>query len=1067
MNFISKYFGLSFHNKFFRSKLRKTLSIFGILLTLGLGGTLGFFVNSNSKENATLNPQNKTKVIKTNSDSSSNGIELRRNPISNFDSISVESKGISPGSKLMLSTKSTDKLKEYGVSLVDNHYNIITSWFISSVSNVDVSLNYTTYIIHGNSPDTFFVLAGISNLAQALNLAYDSYDSNATIFDSVVHCDLQKAPTIKIFKIHVENNQISSDKTHPFYDFKYPTFKDNNQPEAKNFGTIGLKFFTNTGLFNSYTSTQQIDYAGDITTYGGGGYYQYLFYGQLFQYNYNTSVDNDEFALISTYVSSDREIGNLYAYYDEISKSVTSALHNRFFYENILKKVIDFRASRNKNEPYKLNDQYSLDQKIPYKIQKPDGSIETAPESDQLTVKTAIAIAFMMDYKLDKVISSSQLPYETKNPFNSTFTCVKFEGSNTYVLPGWFIFKPSISPDWVAYGYFARNSTYTSGNSIWYSIVSLNYDFNNFTKKYDAIFVGPEWITNKILLCFHYQVDLFNLNNTDYEEYSAFCITLDSIQRDAVVYQFPTSNAVVGYPFVGKTFVNDNFFVLTSGLNNNNLVIGFPEQRNVIVVKLPNITNKINDMQFISFGNLNYDPNSHVLTYINNLGIFSIPINKDKTQIKSIEPSEVKTSTFSKSIKTLEFVYNEPILDKSLIYSFDDQNYINGTVYYIKDASDKNSNYIYSVQSLINKTNGNVKVLELLNPTSFGHSIFKKDDEFSIAETNHSISDLLNNYSMSDLRKTFIKNERTDYTIQSITCVGAIITHADSNNVALNEVVEYNGHRMFGFAKKDGSNVDYWNYASVNYTNVFQQLIDSTVWYVDPKDIPLNSKLKNVTVHDLFNEYQKNFNQFQKDYFDSFVVKIDNKTSNLNYQLHVIYCDENNNEIQFSTVAVTKLGEVTLKIGNPSYHDQLKFTYKNVFKKYQAPNNAITWIIVGSAIAVISIVILGLSIGIPLNKRHKAMIKRMNMADKKVATLITALGKVFKTLNDGINSINRQNARLLEARSPNSSPIRPAIKKPVVNKPFKPLENKPYKKVTEPTNKINLPKDFTSPKKPC
>ncbi|WP_033159867.1 hypothetical protein [Mycoplasmoides alvi] len=525
MNLLNKSFNLLFWNKFFKSKVRSILFVFIILSSLGIGAAISWFArpSSNSEQNQiNLNSKHKKISSEIPNNGSHGNIELRRNPISNFDSIDVNSASTNFTLKLMLCTKQVNTTKDYGVALVDNHYNIISSWFISSVPNVDVSLNYTTYIVQGNSPDTFFVLAGISNLARALNLAYKHYDSSASIFNKVVSCSLQDAPTIKIFKIHVNRNEITSDNENPCYDFKYPTFKDEHSTidGVKHFGHAGLKFFTDNGIFASYNNSQQIGYAGDVTSFGAGGYYQYLFYGEMFQYNYVSDKNSDEFALLSTYMSSDPQMGNLYAYYDDSIGETVPALHSRSFYKNVLLKVVNLFDLPSVNSPYELDNYYSMDSKVPYKIKNPDGTIVDAPESDQLTAATAISIAFMMDYGTTDLYSSVKPCTIESDIFNSKIVRIDWKLTNTYILPGWFLFKPNISPDWVAYGFFSPNWNYPDGNSIWYSIVSIEYNSDPKNKGFWATFFGPEWRGNATFSYLVAKVDLFNLENQGCDEYS-------------------------------------------------------------------------------------------------------------------------------------------------------------------------------------------------------------------------------------------------------------------------------------------------------------------------------------------------------------------------------------------------------------------------------------------------------------------------------------------------------------------------------------------------------------------
>ncbi len=409
-------------------------------------------------------------------------VRIRRNPINDFESLPVGRTDL----KMVLTTGTDETGKtRYGVGLVDANDAFVSTWWLSDYDEKQTELNYTTDILPGKDDGTFFVLAGISDLAKALNLAYDYYDEQASVFDRVVRANPAAAPTIKVFRLRVENDAIVPPKAGDAFTFDYPTFKDSG--EGFN---AGLKFFIKNGLF---CSTRGKSASNPDAAYYFAGYFQYLTYGQIFEYNY--ANDADEFALASAYMAPDPQMGNLYALWGKETGSCVPALSDvSAFFSEVLLPIIDMpRGKVYSISPYCLDKSLSYDQSIPYDIRTPSGQTVQAPREDWLSAKTAMALAFMLDYAPNVMYDSSDEASSRAQITGQPFTNV---GHDRFACtPGMFVWSPTPKkaehplPERLSYYYFAPDPKAPQAGMAWTQVASARYDSR--AKKYAFVHVGP------------------------------------------------------------------------------------------------------------------------------------------------------------------------------------------------------------------------------------------------------------------------------------------------------------------------------------------------------------------------------------------------------------------------------------------------------------------------------------------------------------------------------------------------------------------------------------------------
>ncbi|WP_033160148.1 hypothetical protein [Mycoplasmoides alvi] len=736
-------------------------------------------------------------------DSDFSNVVIRRNPINNFSGLDVSKNNNQKAKKLVLTTKKIGKTNFYGVGLVDDHLNIINNWLLSNVENIDTSLNYTTNIIPGKNQNTFFVLAGISNLAKALNIVYDYYNSSQIYFDDVVKTNLDHAPSIKIFKIHVDNDIISSDLDDPYYEFVYPEFSDQFSPgPIKQYA--GLLFFDRLGIFCSTKNQQDIN---NHIYYGAGGYYQYLFYGQLFAYNYE-NLNEDEFALISSQLGPDIEMGNLYAYYNKKYKSCMSALDNDMFLHDQLSSVF-WHTPSDFHHAYEINEQYKSKNKFSYTIQYPDGHIGNASDEDSLTTKAAISIAFMMDFAIQNPVpfgDKSQIYYP--NVMHHQFDWVH---SSTYIFtPGWFLFLPRTSS--VKYSYFVHKRDLKPLN-IWFHTVAISYDENS--KNYYSLFAGPGYLCENVCEYLYCKFDYFQ-NDDSTSLYDATPII--SSETNLISSSYTTGEQadipIFSKPFVGNFFSENKILVFFNGATYND------EKWGVF------IRDKFYWIKFISGGafyftptlvNFTYDNQSKILSYFDNENIYSIILDDNLPVAKNI------SKKFLMSLNSFTFIDSGSMIDKQIICSFDGINKIEATWYKVYDTFNKKI-YYYISESSIDKNN-KASIIDTLDWYEIGHSNLKNDENFTPTEKKQSIKEILSK-KPNDLKKLFNFSQRTSGTIKELENRGFLIVNITKDTIGIAEIIFYKNNLLIGFANKHKdteiiSKNEYPFYA--NYTNVFKQ----------------------------------------------------------------------------------------------------------------------------------------------------------------------------------------------------------------------------------------------------
>ena len=798
--------------KWFKSRSRfsiKLITLFSssLILALSVNMICQFNISSNNQNEKFNNNQLdlSSSLLSKKVDHKKNdfsNVVIRTNPINNFSGINISSTNNSKNCKLVLSTVKTEKETLYGVALIDQQYNVLSNWLLSDIHGIDTSLNYTTNIIQGSNENTFFVLASISNLAKALNNVYSYYDSSSNYFDDVVKTNLDNAPSIKIFKINVLNDNISSDIDNPYYDFPYPDFSDPFPPgPIKQYA--GLLFFDRLGLFYSNKNQQDVD---NHIYYGAGGYYQYLFYGQLFAYNYD-NLNEDQFALISSQLGPDPEIGNLYAYYNKKYKSCVSALDNDMFFNDQLSSVF-WNIPSDFHHAYEFNDKYKSTKKLAYTIQYQDGHIGNVSDDDALTSTAAISIAFMMDFAIhDPVPFDNKIEIHYPNIMHHEFDWVHH---NTYLFtPGWFLFSPRTSS--IKYSFFV-NQRDLRPLDIWFHVVSTTYDKN--TKNYYSLLAGPGYLYENICQYLYCKFNYFeNINSIELYDAKPIISSRTNKIADSYTTDQQTNIPIFSKPFVGKFFVEDKIVIFFDGATYNNEKWGIFVDSKFYWIRFIDSDIPYSTPTLINF---TYDNESKILSYFDNENIYSVVLNNEFPTTKVI------VKKFLMSLNSFTFISTGSMLDKNLTYSFDGINKIEATWYQVNDLLNKKK-YYYIAESNIDKDN-NSKIIDTLDWYEVGHSELKNDNDFTSVEKNQSIKELLNK-NPSDLKKLFQHSERVPGTSKEVENRGLLIIKVGANEVGIAEIIYYKNQLMISFANKHDSSyfelsIEYPFYA--NYENVFK-----------------------------------------------------------------------------------------------------------------------------------------------------------------------------------------------------------------------------------------------------
>ena len=1011
---------MSFTNLNKKLKLSKNKKLFYLVFScafiffITVGGISTSFNVLHASYSKKLRNENK-KFIQNNI-ALNNNVKLRVNPINNFSYLNIKTENNCKGKKLVLTTIDLDNGKKtYGVALVDALYNIVSTWSLNNVNKTDTTLNYTTNIIPGADDHTFFVLAGICNLAKALNYVYSYYRPNSMWFDEIVRTTLFNAPSIKIFKIHVNNDQITSDVDHPFYDFKYPEFESSIHSKYQN---GGLLFFNKLGVFSS-SKIQETGENGDDLYYGEG-YYQYLFYGQQFQYNYS-SVD-DEFALISSPLGVDLQMGNLYAYYDTSLKSTISALETDNFYNNVLTKV--FTKDSTSLYAYNFKSPYNSSSYLTYKIQQLNGSIIDAPEEDQLTSVAAISIAFMMDFAPSQPIKSETWDYTSSRAHQQS----KFIMHDKYLFaPGWFIFRPH--DDYISYYVYSSNDD-NFKNLIWYQIASTKYVKS--LASYYSFLVGPgllysETACSYFYVKFNYFEDINVVN-----KYESHLIEF------SVKISNNNSYSLFIHPVIATIFENQELVVC---LDLNNKKIGISLNSNFYWI---DISLKFKTLLNDSSVTLKYDKKSQIISLITNNQIFSIPLTFNENYSNLYINQQVIVKNFINKISNNSYVDSEPLLDASQKYKFQkDDGTLEGVIYYIYDANTKK--YLAYV-SESNISSSSTKILDIISYDEVGYQPLKNDNDFTVSDKNKSISSLLilNPKSLGKLfffgnRVSGTSNfgNRVSGTSKNVKSLGCVITKSTNNTICISELISYKNNVLIGFSPKQDqiTSLQKHKFVASEYSNLFNHQYDeSIVWYIEPSEIKTNPALSQVTISDLVNEYNSNYSKFQKKYFNLFVKKIDSKFSDLVYALNIESYDIKKNTIVFSVVVVNKSSSVIVATGNEGpYKGKQNFCYNNVFslkssKEQTLPDKVAiskteTLSIVSICIGVILFILLCLGIGYAFYRHNKNVKHEILQTRKKINKLTLAVGNVFEKLNKNIEAMREVNKKLLSQKSLNKNKV--------------------------------------------
>ena len=982
-----------------------------------------------------------TKVLSSND--SDKKIEIRNNPINGFSGLDVYNLG-SEKTKLVLTTISSyDAPKTYGVALVDKNYKILSSWSLADVKGVDTSLNYTTNIIRGPNDFTFFVLAGISNLAKALNSVYSEYGSSSWIDESVT-THLNNAPSIKIFKINVVNNVISSDQTNPFYDFSFPSFP-NKIPNVWRYA--GLTFYQKNGLFFSFTMQQNPD-VSDLY-YGAAGYYQYLFYGQLFQYNYNNK-DNDEFAIISSPLGSDPQMGNLYAYYNRPSKSLVSALEGDLFYYDVLTKVFKFQAKLT----YALKDEYkSKSSKVSYKIKNLNGSVSDAPIDDQLSSTAAISIATMMDYGVTTPFRSDTHQYEWTTLHRPSI----FMDHRKYTFaPGWFVFSPKETK----LAYYLCDLKCVGGESVWYNVINTEYDPTS--KTYLSMLAGPGVLTNQIpnyIMCkFDYFENFRNVENYGGYKVNAMpstkSISLSDASDDRTDPTF-TKN------IVGKIFTKKNIGIL----------IDFAQKTKRIGLFLSNkilwvdLANKWIGTDMPTLSNFSYNEESSTISLVLNDQMFIIPVIDTVLAHKGLSTNSIEEKQFNTSLSDNTQIINNPLFDSDQTINIDGESNIKGIVTYLDDF-ENNKHLVYTTQ--VSMGPNNIDILGTISKSEVGYQPLKNDTDFSFVEKNQNIADLLK-LDYQQLKTLFAYGERKNGTLSNIVSLGCIITKSNEDSVWVSELINYNGKKLIGFAQKHQIALSAFNenFGSSEYSNLFKtDYIRSFVWYSSPAETKKNPILKNISIDKFLEDYNKDYAAFQTKYFDAIVKQIDNKILGTTYELKIASSDVNKNLITFEVVAKNEHSKILTITANPGYQNQTTYTLKDGFLNKAVPTptpspepspsnvpstnyKIVNLSIVGIVLAIVLFIIISLVVFILLWKHKQNVKKEIFSTRKDVDRLTVGIGTVFQKLSKDIKMMNDLNRKLLASNQPISKPLvkenkkqtSPLIKnkKVTLEGPFKPV----------------------------
>lgn len=1014
------------NNKFIFIGIALGTLISGVVASTIIYTTISTSNNGTSINQITQNNTIDTSILGSNGNTLTNqsNVQIRTNGINGFEYLNVLNPDNSlSGNKLVLTTYVDGTNINYGVGLVDSDYNILSTWAMP-VENDTYRWNYTTNIIPGRDNSTFFVLAGIRNITKALNTVYTGYDHTATEFENVVTTDLTSAPSIKIFKLYINNNLITSPTTNAIYDFKYPAFTD--QPTYNG----GLKFFTKAGNFSS-NLVQQDTYAGNAT-YSSFGYLQYLFYGQLFQYNYSSSTNQDEFALISSYLGSDPGIGNLYGYYNNTINRPSSAFgYYEYFYNEIIVPMIEGDPTTYTTTPYVPKSGVTT---TSYKTINQSGVVQEASADDQLTVDAALSIAFMMDYR------AATTPRSFDNTSKLSGAMQRIGHSIYNMVPGWFLFKPNISPDWVAYGYAFPRQSYTVANRIWGTAVGTYYDKNN--NQYFTLQADAAWVVNNRI--FNYKMLNFNYFAIQPNQYG-----------DAGIFQPDGTNILQFNQSPTNSFINKSMFMKVLDVDNS--IVAFSTNTNQVGMFINSVGIWIL-RNFVLFDlsqpivNFQYEPTLRVFATITNTNIYSFAINGDL--LNNYSDENVNNRILDSRLVSISHVSGKRILADNFVYNPDDKGDLNGINIAINGLVTTVSQ-IYSLQTL--RSNNVSTIVDVISPIQVGYQLVKDDADFTANERNIAISTLYTDYSSNQLMALFTRGSRTNGT-DFVAQRGFIAPKADFNSISIQEVIVYKGSTMFGFTIKQSdlteslqnNTYDKWQ---ATYVDVFQDLVLSVVWYLEPSEIINNDVLRNTSVIDMVNLYTNDFNSFQNKYFNLIITRIDNRDDNAIYYLRIVDYNVNTNSITFQTTIVTDQGEIILKSGNSNQENPLNFNYTDVFS-ISTTDNTIMYLIIGLSVAAGLIIILGLAIGIPIHKNRKLLQNEFKLSNQKIDILTTAIGSVFSKLTKKIDSANK--AQQLQSKQPlpikNFKTLKKANSFPKTPKaPLKPNEFKPIQPI-KPTN---------------
>ncbi len=935
----------------------------------GIAAAAGTMAQSAQTGQRAQAPQNARAALDAQPDYSN--VRVRTNPINGFEGVDVyDDKNEPTGKRMVLTTIDFNtRNPKSGVALVDADQLVLDSWVIPDT--VGNNLNYTTNIIAGPDANTFFVLAGINNLAKALNTVYTDYDPTHTNYADVVTANLSVAPSIKIFKIVLNGATIGNDPTNPVYDFKYPSFSD--QPTYNG----GLKFFTKSGLFASNLA-QQTGW-GSNQTFNSFGYLQYLFYGQLFQYNYSkNSGDEDEFAMISSYLGTDASLGNLYGYYNQPLGAQTPALsYVEYFFAEVLRPMIKDPINTYTTTPYVPVDGAI---RTDYAVADMVGGFFKAPADDQLTVAAALSIAFMLDYQ------PWGLPASNDNISTLKGTMTRIGHGALNVVPGWFLFKPDRGPNWMSYGYAFVNANYPIGNSIWMTAIGSYYNRNE--QKYYTVHARLTWSYNMFF-------DAYTVHDYDY-------FSIDPAEYNSAGIKIGYGSNVVSFSGLAFTRVwSKNPFIKMLDFATNSFA--FSTNTNQIGLFSRNEGQTVlTENQYVLTGTVlkfAYDLNSEILSVFTNRDIYAFVFDPNNLPA---DESPWAADVYSRTMLTqLGFVYNVPVsnlVDKNMVLNPNNQGRLNG--YVVNMDTNVGLQQIYSIQSAT--TAGKTKILGAFSMLEFGYQATRDDVEFDSGQKSQPIASIAGSYTSDELKSLFVNKPRRKGTFPDAPQIGLIVTRAAGATITVNELIRHQNMVVLGFAIKseDLESLDTYFEAATyqsSYTGVFQPFVPSVVSYIEPGMVAKDQVLRGATVNDLVNEYQNDYAGFQKKYFDRFVQRIDNRSDGNAYELKIVSYSVPANAISFLTVEILPQGQLIASAANPESPDGTTFAYNNVFP-LSVGNDAVMYIIIAVSVAVALILLLGLAIGIPMRRNRKAIERQFIASHNQINTLTLAVGSVFKKL---------------------------------------------------------------------